>query len=85
MGKGTRVYVVCAGDAGLSGAVGGTMVDAKGFLLGVKLAYVGCDARDCFVVVVGHECFCRSGEAANAFTVLCVGRKYYLHSQQKQA
>lgn len=70
MGKGTRVYVICAGDGGLSGAVRRTMVDPKGFLLGVKLAYVGCDVRDCFVVVVGHKCFCKGGEAASAFTML---------------
>ena len=70
MGKGTRVYVICAGGVGSSGAVGRTMVDAKGFLLSVKLAYVGCYARDCFVVVVGHECFCRGGEAAIAYTML---------------
>ena len=69
MGKGTRVYVVCAGDGGLSGAVRRAMVDSKGFLLGVEFAYVGCDARDCFVVVVGHECFWRGGETASAFTI----------------
>ena len=70
MGEGTRVYVICAGDGGLSGAVRRTMVDSKGLLLGVKFAYVGSDARDCFVVAMGHECFCRGGEAASAFTVL---------------
>ena len=58
MGKGTRVNVICARDGRLPGTVGRAVVDSERCFLGVKFAYAGCDARDSFIVVVGHECFC---------------------------